>query len=191
MQAPTHLLTGVLLQRICDNIPHPFVRVVATVSLGVLSHGILDRIARLTYHPPDAQWHDSFWVAYHASLVIVTIHSLRKYWREYWLGILSALAPDVDWLVLHSTQLLSFSVPFFSKAKFHEVVYVVVDALPFIRVFADAPTKVHNRGGILLDLIIVASLSFVLVKSKHQSMVTLESNLDGLDQNTLGRHAET
>lgn len=54
MQLPTHFITGVMIDKFTrkSKLPEP-VRLVVLAGACYLSHGILDKIARATYHPPD------------------------------------------------------------------------------------------------------------------------------------------
>lgn len=79
MQGPTHLITGVLIQKAVRKV-HPLpLQYFLVVFLAIVSHGILDRLARFTYHPPIPLTGDWFWISYHLIIAFLTIFIFVKY----------------------------------------------------------------------------------------------------------------
>jgi hypothetical protein len=97
MQEPTHILAGIIIQR---SVQLTYGRragaPVLTAVTAFLSHGLLDRLANFTYHPPEADFHDPFWVAYHSCVLLAKIVFLWLWWRPFKLGVLCAMLPDLE-----------------------------------------------------------------------------------------------
>ena len=104
MQAPTHILAGVLLlevfQSIFPNSPI-WLQVLVVFPLSFASHYLIDPSAIITYHPPEADWKDPFWVTYHVFVYIGAIICLVFFLVEYWWAIIAANLVDIiDWGIL-------------------------------------------------------------------------------------------
>lgn len=105
MQSPTHFLTGMILFRVMQllfpALPS-WIFIPLVIIIGVLSHFLLDSLARMTYHLPDPQWKDPFWVSYHVIFVYLgTLVMLIVFWTPYWWVMLASLLPDIiDWYLL-------------------------------------------------------------------------------------------
>jgi hypothetical protein len=56
-----------------------FIRNLVIAFLGVYSHAILDALSALTYHPPNPNPRDRFWLGYHAALTVQTLRLWTKY----------------------------------------------------------------------------------------------------------------
>lgn len=108
MQSPTHFLTGILIYNLFRLIPglSPWIYIPLTVILAIASHALLDCVAIMTYHPPEPQKQDKFWVIYHVLIYLTTfamvltaiiIHDLRNY---LWVMVASILPDIIDWYTL-------------------------------------------------------------------------------------------
>jgi hypothetical protein len=105
MQSPTHFLTAIVLYKLIQLLlpAAPFwVWAVITIPLAVLLHFVLDCLAGVTYHLPDPQWHDRFWVAYHVIFVYVgTLVLFIVFFIPFWWVMLASVIPDIiDWYTL-------------------------------------------------------------------------------------------
>ncbi len=104
MQAPTHLLVGIVIQKIFYSHTNlnPFAAAVITLALAFLSHFVVDLFSIFTYHPPKADWHDKFWVTYHMSIYALTI-VIFVLFAQFWLGLIGSVLVDIiDWLLLRA-----------------------------------------------------------------------------------------
>jgi len=161
MQAPTHLVTGILIQKAVREIGHHPLQYFLVASLAIMSHGILDKLARFTYHPPDPLTNDWFWISYHLFITFLTIFIIVKYWRKYKLGIFFSVLPDFDWVVIHSSNLLSFSVPFWKDEILHKFFFSFLDFLPFFSLLNTLPDLSLKRIGVLPEIGLFTILLFV------------------------------
>jgi hypothetical protein len=151
-RASTNPYTGILIERTFQTIlqlPLWFVLIGTTV---LLSHGVLDKLARFTYHPADPHVASLVWASYHASLTVLTVILIRQYWATYRLGILLAILPEIDWLILHSIHLLDWHVPDWDEPRIHSVLNILVDSLPFVHWIEEAPDLRYNSWGTLVEI---------------------------------------
>ena len=130
MQGPTHILTGVIIRRIFAWRDYPLFSISFTVFFGLLSHGILDKVAKATYHPPHADFTDPFWLAYHITVWLISIVMLYKFWGEYTLGIIFAMLPDLDWVILHTADAFGKEIIFYKRPWLHDSLNYILDAVP-------------------------------------------------------------
>ena len=102
MQAMTHIAMGALGAKLYKAsakslpMPLPFVALLLILLVMVVSHVVLDDLAKATYHPPNALSDDWFWLLYHGLVLMISL-TLLVYFRWAWLFIIAALLPDVDW----------------------------------------------------------------------------------------------
>ena len=100
MQTPTHVLTGILIQISCFWIfAFPF-NIICTILFAFLSHFITDAFVLITYHTPEPQKGDLFWLSWqiitYGSVPIIILLFL-----PYILSMLFANLVDIiDWLIL-------------------------------------------------------------------------------------------
>ncbi len=102
MQLPTHIIAGILIQYIImDLFPSLNWFAVFLIALcALLSHFILDSVAKATYHPPQ-KLNENFWLTWHLVIYTVGIILLVIFIWYYWLGIIFANLPDLwDWYTL-------------------------------------------------------------------------------------------
>ncbi len=149
MQAPTHILTGILLlasfQAIFPSAPVWF-QVIVVFPLSLASHFFLDASSIITYHPPKADWKDWFWVSYHLLVYVGSIVLLVFFLVDYWWAIMAAYLPDIiDWLILR---------PFFKKEP---VMHPIADKLRNF-MFKRTPNWNHKRWTVLIEFGIVGVL---------------------------------
>lgn len=127
MQEPTHILTGVLIQRIFQSLRPQALRLVLIAVIAFLSHGLLDRLANVTYHPPIANFNDPFWVCFHLNVLKWTIVFLIIWWPRYWWGILFAAMPDLDWVFIHGQHIFHVNIPFYRTPRLHHFLHLIFD----------------------------------------------------------------
>ena len=157
MQAPTHFFTGILLAKIIQvllpNLPL-FWQVLLIGGLTLGSHFLLDGIAFSTYHPPQADWHDRFWVIFHVVFVYIgAVVVFIIFFREFWWVMVFAYLPDlVDWNIM--------------RGLFHRdpVVHPLIDKLRarcFSRLpdFRDKNWAVLIEGG--LNTLLIVGIIFI------------------------------
>ena len=149
MQAPTHILIGILFLEIF-RILFPYspiwLQIIVVIPLGIASHFLLDAVAIITYHPPKADWKDWFWISYHSLIYLGSIVILIFFFVEYWWAIIAANFPDlVDWLIL---RLILRKKP---------VIHPVIDKLRSF-LFKRTPNWNHKRWTIIIEFGIIGIL---------------------------------
>lgn len=132
MQAPTHILTGAIITEAFKPMKNRKLAFVLVAVFAFLSHGLLDKFAKMTYHRPDADFNDPVWVGYHLGVLIATILFIKWWWRDYKWGIIFAMLPDLDWVFIHGQKLIGVDIWWYKTAHIHSVVHAVFDNLwPF------------------------------------------------------------
>lgn len=149
LQAPSHLLFGILLLEIFRVIfpSSPlWLQIIIVFPLSLASHFFIDASAIITYHPPKADWKDWFWVSYHVIVYIGTVIVLFFFLVEYWWTIIAATLPDlVDWLILRAI---------FKKTPiFHPLIDKLRDIL-----YKKTPNWNHKRWTVIIEFAIVGVL---------------------------------
>jgi hypothetical protein len=120
--------------------------------LAFLSHGILDGLARFTYHPPEPIG-DAFWVCYHLILLFLTIHIFLKYWKKYKLGLVFSILPDIDWIVLYSSKLLSIQISFWTEPILHRTFFGFIGSLPQLSFLNSLPNWSLDEKAAILEIV--------------------------------------
>jgi len=157
MQAVTHMAFGaalavVLTPRRDEAQPRWRAgRIAAAVVAAALSHPLLDDLARATYHPPNAQLHDPFWLGFHALVAVATVAFAWRFRRHGWF-MAASLLPDLDWVIGRPLGL-------WSEGSAH----AAFRAIPGLSSVSEAlrgvvPDLRGGRSGALLELGLVALL---------------------------------
>ena len=162
MQAPTHFLAGVLIQKSVDKTVSVRFRPVITASLAVISHGFLDKLARLTYHPPKALPNDWLWIAWHSIVALMTAGVLYKHWRDYKLGITFSSLPDLDWIIVRPMGYLFPQVLVFKRPILHELLSTILNLFPPFRILDRLPNWTQERKGIIVEIVLLCLLIVAL-----------------------------
>ncbi|MCS6933700.1 MAG: hypothetical protein NZM35_00935 [Chitinophagales bacterium] len=129
MQAPTHILAGSVIQELCKTRRFPLLTYFLTAVFGFFSHGLLDKLAITTYHPPRADFSDAFWISYHVGVLLATIVAVYVYGARYGWGIIFAVLPDVDWILIHGQRLTGISLPFYQTPHIHNFLNAFFDTV--------------------------------------------------------------
>ena len=170
MQEPTHILAGVIIQKSFEGSRHPRLAMGLTASIAFLSHGFLDKLANLTYHPAQPDFHSSVWVSYHLFLLVATIAFFYIFWKKFKWGIFFACLPDVDWIFIHGRELFNLIFgthsDFYPHPYLHMTVGFIWKYIPpfsFVTPFLDhLPNLRHNPLACVFEFLLVACLLLVL-----------------------------
>jgi len=159
MQAPTHILTGILLLvifRVIFPTAPLWLQIVVVFPLSLASHFFLDALSIFTYHPPKADWKDWFWVSYHTIVYVGSIVVLYFFLVEYWWTIIAANLPDlIDWIFMRLIL------------KKEPVCHPIADKLRSV-FFRKTPNWNHKRWTIIIEFgIIGIILTSILVLLKY------------------------
>ena len=121
MQAPTHILAGVIINKLFKWKSYRGIAFVLMAVSCLLAHGLFDALAQFTYHPAEAAVTDPFWVAYHLVVALVSVVFLYLWWGDFKWGIIFSLLPDVDWLVIHGQHMAGVEIPFYNTPHLHNL----------------------------------------------------------------------
>lgn len=127
----------------------------------VISHIIVDALAVITYHTPDVQKGDKFWIIWHYFIYAVSLFSIVIFIIPYWLSILFANIVDLwDWFTLRPIQKKIRNKNPESKwgdrYYFHPIIDWVREKL-----FFWLPKRNYNKSGIVIEIAII--IIFILL----------------------------
>jgi hypothetical protein len=162
MQEPTHILAGVIIQKCFDWKKFRKVGLVLTAVIAFLSHGLLDKLANVTYHPGHADFHSVVWVSYHLTVLVVTILFLYLWWRRYWVGILFAMLPDLDWVFIHGQELFHIRIPFYRQPHMHHLLHWIYAQVPALSFLDHLPNNRENPWAMIWEVLLVAGLIVII-----------------------------
>ena len=168
MQAPTHILTGILIQKTARNIKSPSVRTGTIITLGAASHLLLDKFARLTYHPADPLPRDGFWLAHYTLTMTSAGILVGTHRKGYKTGMLAAVIPDFDWVLVWGLKLLPFRRKGPSSAPLHHYGYRVIEKVPAVRVLKRLPNWNLARWTTILEVLLCGVLARRVWPGKRQ-----------------------
>ena len=155
MQGPTHLVTGILIQKSLTKIRPMPLQYSAVAALAVLSHGILDHLAKATYHPPTPLAHDWFWIMSHLAIGVLTLCVIVRYWRGYKFSMLCSILPDLDWLLRPVTNFFSMG---FGQKPLHTLLNRFIDLVIPPKIWDVLPNWNLARKGLIVEVVLFAIL---------------------------------
>jgi len=152
MQAPTHLLIGMLIQKSFHRVKLPAIYHFIVTLLAFLSHGILDSLARFTYHPPELIANE-FWISYHVIMFVLTVYIFLKYWKKYKLSLVFSILPDFEWLVLYSSKFLSIQTPLWREVVLHKISFGFLGSFPQLSFLSLLPNWSLDEKAAILEMV--------------------------------------
>jgi len=163
LETITHNLVAVVIQILCFNFlifPWNFI---STIIFAFISHIIVDAIAVITYHTPDAQKGDRFWVIWHYFIYMVSLFSIVIFIIPYWLSMLFANIMDLwDWFTLRPIQKKirkkNPESKWGDKYYFHHIVDWVRKKL-----FFWLPKRNYKKSGVIIEILLICGLSLIII----------------------------
>lgn len=128
----------------------------------IFIHGLLDKLANVTYHPAHADFHSVIWVSYHLTVLLVTILFLYLWWKPYWVGILFAMLPDLDWVFIHGQELFHVRIPFYREPHMHHLLRWLYAQVPALSFLDRLPNNRQNPWAIFWEVLLVAALLLII-----------------------------
>ena len=170
MQGPTHPVTGILIQKSLKKVRPMPLQYSGVVVLAVLSHGILDKLAKATYHPTAPLAHDWFWVISHLIIGALTVYIFVRFWRDYKFSMVCSILPDLDWVLRPVVKL--FSAGDGEKPFLHTLVLRFIDIFVPPEIWNVLPDWNLARKGLLVEAILFAILlTCIQALKKHDTGV--------------------
>ncbi len=157
MQLPTHLITAVLIDKWTkkSGLPEP-ARLAVLAGACYLSHGILDKIATSTYHPPDPL-DDNFWRIYHHNVLpTITWSVIGNYGSKHWFAMLFSALPDLDWVIRGYKKKYGPRFPGWDGPLLNKGLHTFLNRIPVINWLNRLPDLRFQRQGVLVELGLVA-----------------------------------
>jgi hypothetical protein len=183
MQEPTHILAGIVIQKSFDKVKHRKLALGLTATVAFLSHGFLDKLANLTYHPAAPDFHSVFWVSFHTLVAAATVFFLYLWWKKFKWGIFFAALPDVDWIFIHGQQIFHFQIPFYRQPHLHHLLNFIYEKIPpfsFVGHWLDKlPSFRHDPWACLVEVLLGALLwlTFKLMKMIERPAPPLDDSI--------------
>lgn len=162
MQAPTHVIAGALVGKAFQKIKPKPLRVALTAVTALFLHSVFDRIARLTYHPPNADFNDPFWVTYHGIVLAAFIAAIYFFWEDYKTGIIFSILPDLDWVIIHGSNILGAPLPYYDRPLIHTAIHYVTDHVPPFSLLQYLPDHTGSGAGIALEIVLNALMLLII-----------------------------
>jgi hypothetical protein len=176
MQEPTHILAGVIIQRALLRKWSRKIMFVPMAILAFLSHGILDKLANVTYHPRRADFHSVVWDSYHLTVLVFTILFLCFWWRSFKWGILFAMLPDLDWVFIHGQEIFGLRLSWYQQPHLHHFLGWILANIPGLAWLDHLPNNREHWWGALFELLLVIGMLALIrfMTSKHESEPTVK-----------------
>lgn len=168
MEGVTHILSGMVVQLLCFIfLPIPLA-IIFTIILGFFSHFLIDTLAKITYHTPEAHKDDRFWVIWHICtpiillVLIIWIILINMFWF-FFLGGLCSLIVDIwDWGYIRPVQNKKKKLDPNSKWGVKYQIHPIIDKIrdgPF----SWLPNWNHERKGIIPEIITILLLWILVI----------------------------
>jgi hypothetical protein len=171
MQEPTHILTGAIIQKAFERKRPRALWLGVTAVLAFLSHGVLDKLSRVTYHPADPDFHSAIWVGYHSCVLLFTVFFLYLWWKPCKWGIIFACLPDVDWVFIHGQEILHVHLPFYRTPHLHHLLGLMLDHTPPFTLIDKLPNYRHQPWAGVWELVLVLLLAALLYGLNRRKVV--------------------
>ena len=163
METITHNLVAVFIQILCFKfLIFPW-NLTFTIVFAFISHIIVDAIAVITYHTPDVQKGDKFWIIWHYIIYSLSLLSIIVFIIPYWLSMLFANIMDLwDWFTLRPIQKKirkkNPESKWGDKYYFHRIVDWFRNKL-----FFWLPKRTYKRSGVFIEILLICVLSLILI----------------------------
>jgi len=172
MQAPTHILAGVIINRIFKWRNYRPVGLLLTFILCLFVHAIFDKLSIAVYGSDDLSLNDPFWLIYHLAMWLGTIVLFYIFWREYKWGIVFSLIPEMDWIIIGLQHLFHFTISFYSVPWIHFGMNYIIDQIPPFNYAYLLPDNRLNPWACLWELLLIALLALIF-----RAMVNYRKNI--------------
>lgn len=163
MQMPTHFIAAVLIDKLVAKTPLPApAKPLLVAAAAYLSHGILDKLARATYHPPDPL-DDGFWGTYHHSVLpALTGAIVFTYGPKHLFAMAWSILPDLDWVVRGLSRKYHRTFPGWEQPILNEGLHTFLNRVPVVNQLNRLPDMRFQRRGVLVELGLVAVMMVLI-----------------------------
>lgn len=162
METITHNLIAIIIQILCFKfLFFPF-NIIFTIIFAFLSHIIADAMAIITYHTPEVQKGDNFWLIWHIMIHLSSIISVIIF-IPFWLGLLFANLMDIwDWFILRPIQKKkkknNLNSNWGERYYFHKIVDLFRAKLLYW-----LPKRNYEKSGVLIEILTIVVLVILVV----------------------------
>jgi hypothetical protein len=172
LQLSTHFVCGVLIDTLVTRTKLTFpLRIALVASMCYLSHGILDKLARATYHPPDPL-NDGFWEPYHKKfLPALTWAVSLAFGKKHAFAMLCSALPDLDWVVRGFSRKYNRQIPGWDQPILNEGLHAFWDQVPLVNRLNHLPDLRFNPKGALIEVGLVVNMLGCIFILKRQERI--------------------
>lgn len=160
MQAPTHILAGVIINRLFKWRNYRFAGLLLTFTCCLLAHGIFDKLA-LSVYQPEADSSDPFWRLYHIFMWLVSLVLLYIFWSDYKWGIIFSLLPDFDWVIIGVQRLFNFDIRFYDMPWIHFTLNFVLNQIPPFNYMYLLPDNRNQPWACIWEFVLIGILALI------------------------------
>ncbi|MHA1799660.1 MAG: hypothetical protein ACTSVY_14530 [Candidatus Helarchaeota archaeon] len=158
MQAMTHFTVGIIIQLLLIQMIFPF-GLLLTIIICFFSHFLIDAVAKITYHPPEAKLDDKFWIIYHVILFAIGAFILVWFWNPFWLAMFFATLVDIwDWVFIRGVRYFKKDQNWLEKYRIHPL----IDRFRK-KCFYWLPNWNEKRIGIMPEILLNGVLLFLII----------------------------
>jgi hypothetical protein len=161
MQAPAHILAGVIINRLFKWRNYKLMGLFLTLIFCLLAHGIFDKLSISVYHQPEPDFNDPFWLIYHLLMWLITIVLIYIFGRDYKWGIIFSLIPEIDWVIIGLQHLFHFTISFYQMPWIHFYLNYVIDQIPPFNYLDMLPDNRNNPWACIWELILIGALALI------------------------------
>ncbi|MFX0028253.1 MAG: hypothetical protein ACFE8B_03520 [Candidatus Hermodarchaeota archaeon] len=163
METITHNLIAVIIQILCFKfIIFPF-NILFTIFFAFSSHIFFDAISIITYHTPEAQKKDNFWVIWHILIYSLSFLSIVIFLIPFWLSLLFANILDIwDWCIIRPIRKRKKKRDAASKWGENLYIHKMVDWFR-ITFFDWLPKWNYKKSAVLIEILIIMSLILIIL----------------------------
>ncbi|MFN8288342.1 MAG: hypothetical protein U0V74_16415 [Chitinophagales bacterium] len=162
MQAPTHLLIGVIIQKLFDWRRYRAISFLLVAAVAFFCHGLLDEFSRFTYNPDISLPIDPFWVVFQIVVLLFTITLLYQWWGIAKWGIVFSLLPDIEWIFIDIQKLFNIEIAFYKTPYIHNFLHSVYGALPPFSYMDMLPDWSRNYWACAIEVAVIVLLLLTL-----------------------------
>ena len=163
METITHNLIAVIIQILCFKFMIFPLNIFFTIVFAFSSHIIFDAISIITYHTPEAQKKDKFWIIWHILIYSLSLLSIVIFLIPFWLGLLFANIMDIwDWCIIRPIRKMNKKHNPSSKWGENLYTHKIVDWLR--NTFFDwLPKWNYQKSAVLIEIFIILSLILIIL----------------------------
>lgn len=160
MQAPVYILAGMIAGRSFRWRYYRTLPAFLTIITALFFNGLIDKLSVAAYGPSGLHFMDPFWLFWHVAGILSTVVLLYMFAREYWLGIMAALLPFLDYPALWLSA-LPHSAQIYMRPWMHDGIQYFFDNVVPLNYLNLLPDHRSEPLACLVELLLSGLLIFI------------------------------